>query len=389
MRVRAFTSDGKTMSELKTAIVHDWLTSKGGAEKFLEALYQLFPARVHVLLKDKKLIETSFWHDKKIETSFLQYMPFAKKIYRHYLPLFPIAIEQFNLANYDLILSSSHAVAKNVITHAGQLHICYCHTPMRYAWDLYHQYMKELGCIKKTLAAAVLHYMRMWDSAGTSRVDHFIANSHYVARRIKKVYGRESTVIYSGIPLHLFSLASAKEDFYLTVSRMVPYKRIDLIVRAFSQMRDKKLVVIGDGPEMERVKKYATSNIELLGGELSDEEVRSYMGRARAFIFAAEEDFGLVPVEAQACGTPVIAFGRGGVVETVKEGITGVFFDEQTVPSLHNAILEFEKNRDAFDPLTIRQHAELFSDVRFQKEFKNFIDSKLSEFYESRYPSRR
>ncbi len=377
------------MQNLKTALVHDWLTSKGGAEKFLEALYGLFPAPVHVLVKDEKMVQESFWRDKEVHASFIQRLPFAKKAYRHYLPLFPLAIEQFDLSSYDLVLSSSHAVAKNVMTHAGQLHICYCHTPMRYAWDLYHQYVRELGLVKRRMAAGVLHYMRMWDSAAASRVDHFVANSQYVARRIKKVYGRDSTVIYSGIPIHLFSLAPCKEDFYLTVSRMVPYKRIDLIVEAFSKMSEKKLVVIGDGPEMEKVKSYATPNIEILGGDLSDEQVRDYMAKARAFVFAAEEDFGLVPVEAQAAGTPIIAYGRGGVVETVKEGATGLFFDEQTVASLCNAVAAFEKKREDFVPIDIRRHAERFSDVRFQKEFKQFVDTKSSEFYESHHSRRR
>lgn len=367
------------MPTVKTALVHDWLTSKGGAEKVLDAIHALYPGPVHVLVNSGD-------HDKEVRPSFIQRFPFAKKAYRHYLPFFPLAIEQFDLSDYDLILSSSHAVAKNVLTHAGQLHICYCHTPMRYAWDLYHQYLQDLGAIKKLVARKVLHSMRNWDQGASSRVDHFIANSGYIARRIKKVYNRDAAVIYPPVATHLFSPAQRKGNFYLTVSRLVPYKRIDLIVKAFAQMPEKKLIVVGDGPEMAEIKSCATSNIELLGA-LPDEEMRSTMAQAKAFVFAAEEDFGIAPVEAQAAGVPVIAYGHGGALETVKEGVTGLFFAEQTVASLCEAVAAFEKRE--YDPLIIRQHAERFSVSRFQDEYRNFVETKLSEFYESNHPCRR
>lgn len=367
------------MPPVKTALVHDWLTSKGGAEKVLDAIHALYPGPVHVLVKDGT-------QDKEVHASFIQRLPFARKAYRNYLPFFPLAIEQFDLSEYDLILSSSHAVAKNVLTHAGQLHICYCHTPMRYAWDLYHPYVQDLSFFKKLYAQKVLHSIRTWDHAGASRVDHFIANSRYIARRIKKVYNRDAAVIYPPVATHLFSPSANKENFYLTVSRLVPYKRIDLIVKAFAQMPEKKLVVIGDGPEMAKIKQYATPNIELLGA-CPDNVMRATMSKARAFVFAAEEDFGIAPVEAQAAGTPVIAYGRGGVLETVKEGVTGLFFDEQSVASLCEAIASFEQ-RD-FDPSVIRAHAETFNESRFQDEYRNFVETKMSEFYESHHPCRR
>jgi len=368
------------MSSLKTALVHDWLIGRGGAEKVLEAIYALYPGPLHVLVKDK---EREF---QEVRASFLQKFPFATRAYRFFLPFFPRAIEQFDLSGYDLILSSSHAVAKNVLTHANQLHICYCHTPMRYAWDLYHHYLNDVGGIKKRVAARTLHSIRTWDSAATSRVDHFIANSHYIARRIKKVYDRDAAVIYPPVATHLFSLAKTKEEFYLTVSRLVPYKKIDLIVEAFAAMPDKKLVVIGDGPEMSKIKKKAAKNIEILG-EVPDEEVRNMMAKAKAFVFAAEEDFGIAPVEAQAAGTPVIAYGRGGVLETVRNGITGVFFEEQSVASLKDAVSLFEKRY--FDPQGIQMHAQQFSERRFQDEYRTYVEKKWEEFCESHHSCRR
>lgn len=387
MRRKTFGGDGGCVSAViakdsKTALAHDWLTSKGGAENVLEAIYALYPGPLHVLVQDEDYRGNSFWKDKKIHSSFLQKFPFAKKAYRHYLPFFPLAVEQFDLSEYDLILSSSHAVSKNVLTHTGQLHICYCHTPMRYAWDLYHEYMKGLKGIKKGIARGVLHYLRGWDYHATNRVDHFIANSHYIARRIKKVYNREASVVYPPVEVNSFFLASAKEEFYLTVSRMVPYKKIDLIVQAFSQMPDKKLVVIGDGPEMTTIKRCAGKNIELLG-ICSDQQVRAYMAKAKAFIFAAEEDFGIVPVEAQAAGTPVIAYGRGGVLETIQNGVTGVFFPKQSVESLKDAVTNFESQQNNFDPLTIQKHAQRFSRTRFDEEYRKLITTKLREFHES------
>ncbi len=363
---------------MKVALAHDWLTVMGGAEKVLEALMEVFPADLFTLVKDVKGMKgTPF---EKAKTSFLQKLPRAKSKYRSYLPLFPLAIEQFDLSDYDLVISSSHAVAKGVLTHADQLHICYCHTPMRYAWDLYHQYLRESKLksgVKGVLAKFFLHYLRMWDAQAASRVDAYVANSHYVARRIKKLYNEEAAVIYPPVDIDYFGFTTEKEGFYLTASRMVPYKKLDLIVEAFSQMPDKKLVVIGDGPDMEKIKSKAKKNVEILGYQ-SDEVLRSYLQKAKGFVFAALEDFGILPVEAQACGTPVIAFGKGGALETVIENETGLFFPEQTVPSLIEAIKIFEKK--TFDPEKIRAHAETFRKERFNKEFQTFVEKKQEAF---------
>ena len=373
---------------MKTALVHDWLVNFGGGEKALEAIWDLYPAPIHTLVKDFKRIKGTFFPDKTIHTSFLQAFPKASKYYRQLLPLFPLAIEQFDLSQYDIILSNSHAVAKGVLTHADQLHICYCLTPMRYAWDLYHHYLQGLGGIKGGCARLFLHYLRNWDSITTGRVDHFIAISHYIKRRIKRVYGRDSAVIYPPVATHLFNLREQKEEFYLALSRLVPYKKIDTIIDAFAKMPDKKLVVIGDGPEMAKVKAKATKNIEILGFQ-PDSIARDYLERAKALVFAAEEDFGIIVVEAQAAGTPVIAFGRGGVTETVIENKTGLFFDEQTDNSIIKAVNVFESKQHLFIPSEIWDHAQQFSESRFKSEFKHFVDSKIEEFYEDRYSCQR
>jgi len=356
----------------RVALVHDWLVNFAGAERLLKAVHDLFPGPVHTLLHDEKKI--SLWEE--VQTSFLQRLPFARSCYRYFLPLFPRAIEQFDLSEYDLILSSSHAVAKNVLTHSKQLHICYCHTPMRYAWDLYHEYMRGLKGLKAWYASKTLHHLRTWDAASSARVDHFVANSQYVAKRIEKTYRRAAKVIYPPVATNRF-VVGPKEDFYLTVSRLVPYKKVDLLVRAFSKL-DRKLVVVGSGPEMANIKKNAGKNVEILG-EVSEEAVAGLMSKASAFLFAADEDFGLSPVEAQAAGTPVIAYGKGGVLETVVENQTGLFFRQQDVESIIDAIQRFEKRE--FCSLEIRQHALQFDETRFKNEFQQFVKEKLDEFY--------
>ncbi|MBS0615257.1 MAG: glycosyltransferase [Verrucomicrobia bacterium] len=371
---------------MKTAIVHDWLTSLGGAEKVLQAMAQVLPSPIYTLVKNPKTVEILLGQNAMVSTSFIQNIPLSRKIYRHLLPLFPYAIEQFDLREYDLILSSSHAVAKGVLTHAEQLHICYCHSPMRYAWDLHHQYMQGLGHVSGFLAKHFLHRIRQWDVASVPRVDHFIANSHHVARRIQRNYGRESIVLYPPVATHLFNAETKKEGFYLTVSRLVPYKRIDLIAQAFSMTPHRRLVIIGDGPEMGKIKKISAPNIEILG-HISDEEMRQYMQKAKAFVFAAEEDFGIVPVEAQAAGTPVIAFGKGGALETVVDGVTGVFFDEQTPPSMNEAVNQFEKME--FDPKAIQLHAQQFGEQRFKSQLQQIIKNKWEIFCENHHSCRR
>ena len=363
---------------VKTALVYDWLVTVGGGEKTLEAIYERFPVPVYTLVHDLKAMEKTGLSNAEVHCSFLQKFPFSSSLYRYLLPFFPSAIEQFNFNDYELILSTSHAVAKGALTHSKQLHLCYCLTPMRYAWDLTHQYLQNLSPLQKAFARMALHRLRNWDIASVNRVDHFAAISHYIAKRIKKTYGRDAEVIYPPVDTDNIPFQETKEDFYLTVSRLVPYKRIDLIVEAFSQLPDKKLIVIGEGPEMSKVKRHAGKNVEILGYQ-SEEVVRDYMKKAKGFLFAAEEDFGIVAVEAQAAGTPVIAYGQGAALETVIEGKSGLFFDAQTVPSLLKALHLFE--RQTFDPKAIREHAKKFNKSRFQRELHDFVTRKWKEFH--------
>lgn len=369
------------MRPLKIAFVHDWLVEYGGAENVLAAMLECWPAApVYTLVHDERGPTASILQGHKIETSFLQKIPFGKKSYRSYLALMPLAIEQFNLSGYDIIISNSYAVAKGVLSGPDQLHICMCCSPIRYAWDLQHQYLRESGMargFRSWLARWILHEIRKWDYRTANGVDAFLAISEFIARRVWKIYRRESRVIYPPVDVGRFSLHENKEDFYLTASRMVPYKRVNLIVEAFSKMSDKKLVVIGDGPEFKKVKSLATPNVELLGFQPADVLV-DYMQRAKAFVFAAEEDFGIVPLEAQACGTPVIAYGKGGVLETVIEGQTGIFFDQQTTTSLIDAVDRFER-LSPFDPNSLRRNAKRFSKQRFQAEFEAFVDQAWRE----------
>ena len=368
---------------MKKALIHDWFSTYAGAEKCVESFTDIWDDFEIYSLIDflSDADRGKILKGKRAHTSFIQKLPFAKDKYRNYLPLFPLAIEQFDLSSYDVVLSSSHAVAKGVLTHSNQLHIAYVHTPIRYAWDLYHQYLRESGLdrgLKGMLAKYFLHKIRLWDASTANRVDHYVANSRYIARRIKKTYGKPSDVIYPPVDVDKFRLREAKEEFYLTASRMVPYKKIDLIVEAFSQM-DKKLLVIGDGPDMAKIKSKAGKNIELLGFA-DDEMMRDLMGRAKAFVFAAEEDFGITPVEAQACGTPVICFGRGGARETVLDGESGLYFMEQNTKELLAAVAKFEQNCDKFEPTKIRENSLKFSRTRFEAEIKSYVEKKYEEF---------
>ena len=376
---------------MKTAIVHDWLVTYGGAERVLQSMLDEFPeADLFSLYDFIPPQERNFIMNKPVTTSFLQKFPRAKVKYRSYLPLMPLAIEQFDLSNYDLVISNSYAVAKGVITGPDQVHVCYCNSPIRYAWDLTHQYLRESGFdqgLRSWAVRVVLHYIRQWDLRSANGVDEFIANSRFIARRIWKVYRRRAHVINPPVDVDRFEVFSPKENFYLTASRMVPYKKIDLIVEAFSSMPDKSLVVIGDGPDFNKVKKKAGRNISLLGYQ-PFEVLKDHMQRARAFIFAAEEDFGIVPVEAQACGTPVIAYGKGGALETVIENETGLFFHEQSPKEVVDAVCQFERIRDSFDPDSIRRNALRFSKERFRKEFKAFVDKAISKHFETAHQRR-
>jgi len=365
---------------MKYVLVHDWLTSLAGAEKVLEALCEIYAnAPIFTLVKDEMNIAHSKFYPKEIHTSFLQKFPKASKWYRYYMPFFPLAIESFDLSNFDVVVSTSHAVAKGVLTTHKQLHICYCHTPMRYIWDLVHQYLREVHLdkgLKGFIVKMFMHYLRIWDICSVNRVDYFVANSKYIAKRIKHLYNRQATVIYPPVNVELFSVLDGRDNFYLTASRFVPYKKIDIVVEAFSHMPEKRLVVIGDGPDNAKIKAKATRNVELVGA-LPFEQLRFYLQKAKAFIFAAEEDFGILPVEAQACGTPVIAYRAGGVLETVEDNITGLFFDEQSSGCIVDIIRNFDRKQDCFDANVIRQHALQFSKERFKKEFSVFVSKCL------------
>jgi glycosyltransferase involved in cell wall biosynthesis len=359
---------------LKVAIVHDWLVTNAGAEKVLKALLEIYTdADIFSLVDflDDTDRETVLG-GKFAKTSFIQKLPFAKKYFRNYFPLFPKAIESFDLSSYDLIISSSWAVAKGVKKHKDQLHISYCYTPIRYAWDLYDEYTKDVKGVKKIILKLTLRYIRRWDIKTLYRVDHFIADSKFVQERIKRTYNRDSIVIYPPVNTQNFTFCAHKEDFYLSASRLVPYKKTKLIVEAFNEMSDKKLIVIGDGEEYEAIKKIAKENIVVLG--FCEESILiDYMQRAKAFVYAAVEDFGIVPIEAMACGTPVIALNHGATAETVVEGINGIHFEKQTKEDIANALYRFEELE--FDLLKISKNAQFYATQRFKDEIKEFINS--------------
>lgn len=367
---------------MRIAFVHEWLVTYAGSEKVLEAMLQEYPeADVFCLVDFLPDEHRGTLCAKPPTTSFLQKFPFARRQYKNLLPLMPLAIEQFDVSGYDVVISNSHAVAKGVITGPDQLHICYCYTPMRYAWDLQHQYLRESGIsrgLRSALARWYLHRMRIWDVRTASGVDHYIACSNYIARRIKKAYRRNATVIYPNVAVEEFSLGTKKGDFYVTASRMVPYKKMRLIVEAFAKMPERKLVVIGAGPQFQESKAIATPNVQMLGYQPA-EVLRQKLQAAKAFIFAAEEDFGIAPLEAQACGTPVLAFGRGGACETVVNGVTGLHFHEQTTDAICDAVDRFEAGALRFDPMRLRAHAEQFSTASFRKQFRNFVEGRWAD----------
>lgn len=367
---------------MKKALVHDWYYVSGGAEKVIHSLNNIYDDFDHYALVDflKKQDRAFILNGASVKTSFIQKLPTAKSNHRKFLQLFPFAIEQFDLQSYDLVVSSSASIAKGVLTTQDQLHICYCHSPMRYAWDLYHQYLEDSNLkkgFKGFYAKCVLHKMRQWDVSTVNRVDYFIANSKYIAKRIKKTYNRESTVIYPPVDVEAFTLQESKKDFYLAASRMVPYKKLKLIVEAFNKMPNKTLIVVGDGPEFGLLNTIANSNVELKGF-LDADALKDYMQHAKAFVFAAKEDFGIIPVEAQACGTPVIGYNAGGLKETVIDGVTGILFNEQTITSILKAVSKFEKMD--FDAKEIRNNAKRFSKKRFEEEIKIFIEDKYKIF---------
>jgi glycosyltransferase involved in cell wall biosynthesis len=367
----------------RIAIVHDWLPEVGGAERVLGEILQMLPqAHLYSLVDFLPDSERAFLRGKKVRTSFLQSLPGARRFYRSYLPLMPLAIEHFDLAAYDLILSSSYAVAKGVITGPDQLHLCYCHSPPRYAWDLQEVYLRQSqrsSGIKGFLARALLHYIRLWDYRTPNGVDAFAANSRFIQRRIWKVYRRRSRLIYPPVQVGGEEAPQAEKPrtYYLSLGRLVPYKRVDLLVETFRKHPGRQLQIIGDGPERVRLNKNLPPNVRFLGRQPQRVVAEALRG-AKALLFPAEEDFGLVPVEAQAAGTPVIAYARGGGSESVIEGLTGVLFHEQTAASLSAAIEQAEATE--FDSAVLRQNAMRFSAGIFRSTLAQWLASEWSRF---------
>lgn len=360
---------------MRIAVVHEWLETPAGSEQVLEQILRLFP--------EADLFSVVDWMDDETRvrlggvrprTTFIQRLPFSRRRFRNYLPLMPLAIERLDLSRYDLVISSSHAVAKGVLTGPDQVHICYCHSPMRYAWDLQSEYLREAGAVRRLVTECVLHYLRIWDFRSSAGVDDFIANSDYVAGRIAKCYRRNAVVVHPPVDMAFFQRGDRKEEYYFAASRFAPYKRVDILIEAFNRVPHKRLVVAGDGPEWKRCAAAACGNVTLLG-HVSRPRLRELMQRARAFVFAAKEDFGIVVGEAQACGTPVICYGRGGAPEIVADGVTGVLFDEQTPESLIDAI--GRSDGVDYEPAVIRRLAERFGADRFRSEFRAVVDATL------------
>lgn len=370
---------------MKIAIVHEWFAEYAGSERVVESFTNLWPdadvfALVDLLNEDERRI---ILKSKRPITSFIQKMPFAKTKHRYYLPLFPLAIERFDFTGYDIIISSSHAVTKGLKKTPNQLHISYCHSPMRYAWDNTELYLDQANIskgLKGFTARKIINYLRKWDLKTASRPDFLIANSKFIAGKIKRIYNREADVIYPPVDVNKFDCVKEKGDYFLTASRMVPYKRVDLMVEAFSKMTDKKLKVVGQGSEFKNIKNNVTPNIELLGYK-NDKELKTLLQKARAFVFAAEEDFGITVVEAMACGTPVIALNKGGTAETVIDSKTGILFNSQNVKSIKEAVLQFEDTAGLFNPQIISDHARQFNREIFEGKIKEYVREKSLNFF--------
>ena len=375
---------------MNVAIVHDWLTTIGGGELVLRELLRVYPdAHVFTLIDKMAPDDRRFLGVRRVSTSSLDALPGVGRRYRSMLPLFPAAMRSLDVSAFDVVISNSHAIAKNVRTHERQLHICYCLSPMRYAWDLRDQYLAESGLdsgVRGIAARTMLGQLKRWDRARSADVDVFVTLSHYIEDRIRRAYGRSSAVIYPPVDVEFFTPGAGDDtlgEYYVTVSRFVPYKRVDMIARAFMSLSDRRLVIVGDGPDADKVRAAAGPNVTLVGRS-TRERVRTLLRGARAFLFAAEEDFGIAPVEAQACGIPVIAYGRGGALETVRglddASPTGVFFGEQSAESLARAVRTFENLPAPIDSPTCRSNAERFSEERFRREFAAFVEEERLRF---------
>jgi len=362
----------------KIAIVHDWLGVAGGAEVVLKRVLQMFPkADIYTMVDVLPLKYRGFLKGHKIYTSILQKYQFIAKRYNYFMPFMPYLVEQFDLSGYDIVISSSHFVAKGVITHPQQLHIAYIYSPIRYAWDMYFEYdkMGAFGVgIRNILMKRWLHKMRIWDVVSSNRADCFIADSKFIQKRIQKYWGKDSTVVYPPVEIDNTLYCEEKKEYFVTLSRLVEYKRVDIIIEAFNELPNKELVIIGEGRAKDSLLKISKSNISFKG-YLEREDAMEIISKAKAFVFMAKEDFGIVPIEAQACGTPVIAYKEGGAGETVLDGESGIFVQEQTKESLKEAILKFEKSD--FSPKVCREFSEKFSPKEFEKKITKIIKGKL------------
>jgi glycosyltransferase involved in cell wall biosynthesis len=385
-----FDSSGFLVEKARVAVIHDWLYTYGGAERVLEQILAVFPnADVFSLFDTLPESQRGFLGGRKVKTSFIQKLVRGNGNHRMLLPLMPLAVEQFDLSDYDLVISSSYAVAKGVITGPRQFHASYVHSPMRYAWDLQHEYLRNSKLTsgpKAWIAKMLLHKMRLWDMRTSNSVDAYIANSNFVAQRIWKLYRRPAKVISPPVNLDRFKLGERKGDFYFTASRLVQYKRIDIIAEAFSRTPERRLVIAGEGPEMRKIQALAGPNVEILG-HVDAERLTSLMQQAKAFVFAAEEDFGIVPLEAQACGTPVIAFGRGGALETVRGLLnstqpTGMFFNRQTADSIVEAVDLFEQMASRITPQACRANALRFGEQRFRDDLLGFVNQEFERYFQ-------
>jgi glycosyltransferase involved in cell wall biosynthesis len=363
---------------MKVALIHYWLVTMRGGEKVLEELCRLYPQAdifTHVVVPER-ISDTI--RSRKITTSFINGLPGAARYYQKYLPLMPLALEQFDLRNYDLVISSESGPAKGVVTRADTLHLCYCHTPMRYVWNMYHDYRETTGGLTRALMAPAFNYMRLWDYGSAARVDHFIANSSEVQRRIAKTYRRDSDVIHPPVAVENFKPADAIEDFYLYCGQFVPYKRADIAVEAFNRL-GKKLVVVGEGSEGPRLKRMAGANIHFVGTQ-SAENLRRLYATCQALVFPGEEDFGIIPVEVMASGRPVIAYDRGGIRDSVRDGVSGILYPEQGVEGLLAAVTRFEAEKSRFVSAAIVAEAAQFSSSRFRERIAALVERKMAEF---------
>jgi len=375
------------LSNLRIAIVHYWFVGRAGGERVVEALAEVFPqADLFSLVADRSTLTPTLQH-RELQTSFLQHVPGAKKFHRYFLFLQPVALEQFDLSGYDLVISSESGPAKGVITSPKTCHVCYCHSPMRYIWDKYSEYRRGMGLLVGSVFSLTAHYMRLWDYASAGRVDYFVANSRFTASRIRKFYGRESEVIYPPVEAATAKIGDQPGDYYLAMGRLVDYKRFDLAVTACTKL-GRPLKIIGGGPCEKSLRRMAGSTVEFLG-QVGDDELREHLAGCRALLFPGEEDFGIVPVEAQSFGRPVIAYASGGVMETVRgifpgetgmQNPTGVFFTDQSLAGLTKAMLEFESIEHTFCPQSIRDHSLQFDSAIFKRRIREYIAFALEDF---------